>query len=71
MMKQEGSDKKNSYWDNLWGKQKDNQSSGMGDVKVQKKYKIPIIGNKKKQIDFQKSLFYLFKCSLVKYFLII
>jgi len=28
MMKQEGSDKKNSYWDNLWGKQKDYQSSG-------------------------------------------
>ncbi|XP_022631953.1 chaperone protein dnaJ C76, chloroplastic isoform X1 [Vigna radiata var. radiata] len=27
MMKQEGSDKKNSYWDNLWGKQKDYQSS--------------------------------------------
>ncbi|KAL2331616.1 hypothetical protein Fmac_019197 [Flemingia macrophylla] len=27
MMKQEGSDKKNSYWDNLWGKQKEYQSS--------------------------------------------
>ncbi|CAJ1956730.1 unnamed protein product [Sphenostylis stenocarpa] len=27
MMKQEGSDKKNSYWDDLWGKQKDYQSS--------------------------------------------
>ena len=28
MMKQDGSDKKNSYWDNLWGKQNDYQSSG-------------------------------------------
>ncbi|XP_047148482.1 chaperone protein dnaJ C76, chloroplastic [Vigna umbellata] len=27
MMKQEGSDKKSSYWDNLWGKQKGYQSS--------------------------------------------
>ncbi|KAL5151716.1 Chaperone protein dnaJ C76, chloroplastic [Glycine soja] len=27
MMREEGSDKKNSYWDNLWGKQKDYQSS--------------------------------------------
>ncbi|BAT92375.1 uncharacterized protein HKW66_Vig0219720 [Vigna angularis] len=27
MMKQEGSDKKSSYWDNLWGKQKEYQSS--------------------------------------------
>ena len=36
MMREEGSDKKNSYWDNLWGKQKDYQSSGTGDVKVHK-----------------------------------
>ncbi|KAG4981328.1 hypothetical protein JHK82_034568 [Glycine max] len=27
MMREEGADKKNSYWDNLWGKQKDYQSS--------------------------------------------
>lgn len=47
MMREEGSDKKNSYWDNLWGKQKDYQSSGKGDVKVLK-YKLQIIiGNYK------------------------
>jgi len=47
MMKQEGSDKKNSYWDNLWGKQKDYQSSGTGNVKLQSGYKLQIIGNYK------------------------
>ena len=38
MMKQQPSDRTESYWGNLWGNPKDYESSGMGDVKIHKRY---------------------------------
>lgn len=44
MMKQKGSDETDSYWDNLWGKPRDYQRSGMRFAYV-KRFIVLIIGN--------------------------